>query len=140
MAIPRQPGFDLSSTYLHLADGGGGAPIEVTPTFWQELTSGDLTSEDVRRVATVDGWLVTRFHITADTAHWEMHPAGDEFLYMLSGASDIVLQEQGGERVVELRPGTVCKVPRGAWHRLVLREPGDLMGITYGKGTQHRPL
>ncbi|MGK3992318.1 cupin domain-containing protein [Sorangium sp. So ce1024] len=140
MANPRQPGFDLRSTYLHLADGGDALPIEVRPTFWQELMSGDSQAADVRRVADDGGWLVTRFHLAEDMQQWEMHPAGDEILYLLSGASDIVLEEQGVERVVELREGTACKVPQGAWHRFIVREPGDMLTITYGKGTQHRPL
>ncbi|WP_437605555.1 cupin domain-containing protein [Sorangium sp. So ce834] len=140
MANPRQPGFDFRSTYLHLADGGDALPIEVRPTFWQELMSGDSKAADIRRVAEAGGWLVTTFHLAEDMQQWEMHPAGDEILVLLSGASDIVLQEQGGERVVELRAGTACKVPQGAWHRFIVREPGDMLAITYGKGTQHRPL
>ncbi|WP_237244267.1 MULTISPECIES: hypothetical protein [Sorangium] len=140
MANPRQPGFDFRSTYLHLADGGDALPIEVRPTFWQELMSGDSKAADIRRVAEAGGWLVTTFHLAEDMQQWEMHPAGDEILVLLSGASDIVLQEQGGERVVELRARTACKVPQGAWHRFIVREPGDMLAITYGKGTQHRPL
>ncbi|XXT15673.1 cupin domain-containing protein [Sorangium sp. So ce429] len=140
MANPRQPGFDLRSTYLHLADGGDALPIEVKPTFWQELISGDSRDEDIRRVADVGGWLVTSFHMAKDMQQWEMHPAGDEILHLLSGVIDVVLEEQGSERVVELRAGTACKVPQGAWHRLIVREPGEFLTITYGKGTQHRPL
>ncbi|WP_437477306.1 hypothetical protein WME75_28030 [Sorangium sp. So ce1014] len=140
MANQRQPGFDLRSTYLHLADGGDALPIEVRPTFWQELMSGDSQAADIRRITDDGGWLVIRFRLAEDTPQWEMHPAGDEILCLLSGASDVVLEEQGSERVVALLAGTTCKVPQGAWHRLIVREPGDLLSITYGKGTQHRPL
>ncbi|WP_044989003.1 cupin domain-containing protein [Sorangium cellulosum] len=140
MANPTQPGFDLRSTYLHLADGGDALPIEVRPTFWQELMSGDSEAADIRRITDEGGWLVIRYPLTEDTPQWEMHPAGDEILVLLSGASDVVLEEQGGERVVALLAGAACKVPQGAWHRILVREPGDLLSITYGKGTQHRPL
>ncbi|WP_437521519.1 cupin domain-containing protein [Sorangium sp. So ce726] len=140
MAESRQPGFDLRSTYLHLADGGDALPIEVKPTFWQELMSDAPTDAEIQRVKHVDGWLVTRFHMAEDTLRWEMHPAGDEILYLLSGAVDVVLYEHGGERAVSLRAGTACKVPQGAWHRMVVHEPGDFLAITYGKGTQHRAV
>lgn len=139
MADPNQSGFDIRSTYLHLADGGDALPIEVKPTFWEELISGDSEDVDIRRVADVGGWLVTKFYL-ATNSRWEVHPAGDEILYLLSGACDVVLEEQGAERVIVLRAGTACKVPQGAWHRLIAREPGDLVAITYGKGTRHRPL
>ncbi|CAN95411.1 hypothetical protein predicted by Glimmer/Critica [Sorangium cellulosum So ce56] len=140
MAEPKQPGFDLRSTYLHLADAGDALQIEVKPTFWQELMSDEPAGADIRRVKRVDGWLVTRFHMAEDTPRWEMHPAGDEILYLLSGAIDVVLQDEGGERVVALRAGTACTVPQGVWHRMIVHEPGDFLAITFGKGTQHRAV
>ena len=44
-----------------------------------------------------------------------MHPEGDELLLLLSGAIDLILQTGDRERVVELRPGAACIVPRGVW-------------------------
>ena len=38
-----------------------------------------------------------------------------------------------------LQPGTACVVPRGTWHRQIVHQPAELLAITYGKGTQHRP-
>ena len=68
-----------------------------------------------------------------------MHPAGDEILYLVDGALDVILEQKNGERVVTLQPGTACVVPRGTWHRQIVHQPGELLAITYGKGTQHRP-
>jgi len=45
----------------------------------------------------------------------------------------------GREEMVELEPGRCCLVPRGTWHRQVVRTPGRYLGATFGKGTQHRP-
>jgi mannose-6-phosphate isomerase-like protein (cupin superfamily) len=139
MATATQPAFDLVHTYFHLADGGGALPIEVTETFWQELQTGDYRSEETARVANGDGWLVTKFHMANDSPTWEMHPAGDELLYLLSGAMEVILEERDGKRIVELHAGGTCLVPRGAWHRPIVRTPGDLLAITYGRGTQNRP-
>jgi oxalate decarboxylase/phosphoglucose isomerase-like protein (cupin superfamily) len=139
MAQTPRAAFDLFGTYVHLGDGGGALPVTVTETFWDELMSGEYRSEDVRAFGEKGGWMLATFHMTESMSHWELHPEGDEILHLLSGAIDVVLQETDGERVVALRPGTTCVVPKGAWHRQIVLTPGDLLSITYGRGTQHRP-
>ena len=51
-----------------------------------------------------------------------------------------ILEELHGERVVELRAGEACIVPQGVWHRLLVHESGDLLFLTPGEGTAHRPI
>lgn len=68
-----------------------------------------------------------------------MHPEGDELLYLLSGEIDVLLEESAGDRVVRLRGGEGCLVPRGVWHRLILKEPSDLLFVTPPRGTRLRP-
>lgn len=75
-----------------------------------------------------------------DSTGWEMHPDGDEALTLLSGQFDIVLDEAGGERIIPLTPGKSAIVPQGVWHRMVIHEPGELLFLTPGDATQHRPL
>lgn len=78
---------------------------------------------------------------------WEMHPHGDELLYLLEGAIDIVTSINdvtGGDdarddQIIPLRAGQACIVPPGTWHRLLLREPSRLMFITPAGGTRMRP-
>jgi mannose-6-phosphate isomerase-like protein (cupin superfamily) len=72
-------------------------------------------------------------------SNWEMHPAGDEVLYLLSGAVEVVLREKDDHRVVELSAGRAFIVPREVWHRLDALLPSELMFITPGKGTKHIP-
>ncbi len=135
MATSRaQSALNPFSTYVHIEDGGRATVLEVTETFWKELVTGNRPELNA-------GWLLAAYRMSADTPTWEMHPAGDEILYLLSGAIDVVLQEEDGERVIELRRESgLCVVPRGAWHRQIVREPGDLLGLTCGKGTEHRPV
>ncbi|MBE1528523.1 mannose-6-phosphate isomerase-like protein (cupin superfamily) [Sphingopyxis sp. OAS728] len=71
---------------------------------------------------------------------WEMHPDGDEVLTLLSGQFDIVLDEGGVERTIALAPGQGALVPRGVWHRMVIKVPGELLFLTPGDTTEHRPL
>ncbi len=124
--------FDLRKTYVNLDARGGTDRIEVTEDFWSSLTKG------TRRL---DGYLITVSDIRNDIPHWEMHPNGDEVLYLLSGKLDILIDNGGREQRVPLRPdkpGVV--VPAGAWHRAVVVEPGRLMFVTWGEGTEHRPV
>ena len=75
-----------------------------------------------------------------ESTAWEMHPDGDEVLTMLSGQFDIVLDEGGVERTIALAPGQGALVPRGVWHRMVINVPGELLFLTPGDTTEHRPL
>lgn len=139
MTITPDDGFGLTETYFHLAGDGDALWIDATGSFWSELMSGEYASEATKRVA-VGGWLVSAYRVTRDMTHWEMHPEGDEILYLQSGRLHVILEGQAGERLIELRPGTACLVPRGAWHRQVVQEPADLLAITAGAGTQYRPV
>ena len=122
--------MELSSTYVHLAGDGTGTPIEVTPAFWAEIAqNADLQ----------EGWLVALGHHGADWPHWEMHPEGEELLVMMSGALRLTLDDGGPVRFHDFPAGTAFLVPRGTWHWAEVVEPGDMLSITAGKGTQHRP-
>lgn len=75
-----------------------------------------------------------------------MHPDGDELLFVVSGRMEVVLEENGDqhtvgtERTVELSAGDAIVVPKGVWHRVVIREPGQLVHITPGPGGGVRPM
>lgn len=137
-ALPAS--FDLFSTYVFLKDGGAAAPIDATGSFWPDLMSGNYQSAGARLVGEGDGWLVSAYHTSENTAAWERHPAGDEIILVLRGAIAFIFEEAAGERIVELRAGAACVVPRGVWHRQIVHEPSDYLALTYGKGTEHRPV
>ena len=69
-----------------------------------------------------------------------MHPAGDEVVALLSGEVDLILEEGSHEITVSLKGRRTLIVPQGTLHRAVVREPGDMLFITRGAGTQHRPV
>lgn len=123
--------IDLKATYVHLDDGPAARPVPVGPDFWQTID---------RRTELHVGRLVMIAHNDADWPVWEAHPAGEEIVYLLSGAVDLVLDESGGPRTVALQPGQAVIVPRGVWHRAVVHAPGDTLHVTYGAGTTHRPV
>ncbi len=70
----------------------------------------------------------------------EMHPDGDEVLFLISGRITVVLEDDDPPTRVDLGSGQAVVVPRGIWHRIELREPSQLLHITPGPGGQHRPL
>jgi mannose-6-phosphate isomerase-like protein (cupin superfamily) len=125
--------FDLISTYVHLEDGPTAEPVDVNDDFWATID---------KRTELHGGRLVTLFHIesTDEWLNWEMHPAGDEVVCLLSGAIDVVLQDDKCQQRLELRDRATCIIPRGVWHRAIVHTPSDLLFITRGAGTQHKPI
>ena len=123
--------FDLKTTYIHLADSAPAHQVPVDANFWATIHE---------RSELADGRLVMKLNQSADWPHWEMHPAGDEVLYLISGEMELILDENGQERHVPFKAGSAFIVPRGIWHRALVHEPGELIGITRGAGTQTRPL
>jgi len=89
----------------------------------------------------IDGFTVGAPELTGDAPHdGEVHPDGDELLYMVSGAVTVRLELPEGERTVDLGAGDAVVVPQGIWHRITLREPGRLIHVTPGPNGAARPL
>jgi mannose-6-phosphate isomerase-like protein (cupin superfamily) len=123
MIVSSPSTFDLINTYVHLKDGAEAVPVAVGDDFWATID---------KRTELHSGRLVTLFHIqsTDEWVHWEMHPAGDEIVCLLSGAIDLILQEGERERSLELRSRAAGIIPRGVWHRAIVHTPSDVLFIT----------
>jgi oxalate decarboxylase/phosphoglucose isomerase-like protein (cupin superfamily) len=61
-------------------------------------------------------------------------------LLLISGAIDVLLEEAEAECTIALEAGQAAIVPRGVWHRLVMRSPGRLLFINNRRGIRSRPL
>ncbi len=89
----------------------------------------------------VDGFVMGAPFMTRNAPHGgEMHPDADEVLFLISGRVDVVLEEDGAENIVEVDPGQAVVVPRGVWHRVLVRGPSQLLHVTPGPGGEWRPL
>ncbi|HZR12187.1 MAG TPA: cupin domain-containing protein [Acidimicrobiia bacterium] len=123
--------FDLGRAVVALLRDGSSSVIDPAP------------GPPVR----VDGYTVGAPELTGNPPHrGELHPDGDELLFLVSGRVDVIL-EQGGdqhtvgvERVHPLGAGEAIVVPKGVWHRIEVREPSRLVHVTPGPGDGHRPL
>lgn len=69
----------------------------------------------------------------------EMHPDGDEVLYLISGRIRVVFPDDPVD-AIEVQPGRGLVVPRGMWHRVDILEPSQIAYLTPGPNNKFRPL
>lgn len=80
--------------------------------------------------------LISSYAFDEDWSTWEIHPAGDEFVILVSGDADLVLaRAQGDETIRMTEPGTFVIVPRNTWHTARIRKTSIMMFVTPGEGT-----
>jgi len=122
--------FEIAKTFVHLSEGGGAEPVNVTPSFW-------------RTAQTHDGLVFGAFDFGSSrdlhSSTQEIHPEADEVLLLVSGALDVVLERGDTQHTIALKTGEAAIVPRGVWHHLEMREPGRLVFINSRAGMQSRP-
>lgn len=122
--------FDPSETYVHLTADGSAQLIAGGEHFWS------LPEPELDRFG--QGWLITEFECAADWSSWEMHPQADEFVYLLSGAAVLVMEQPAGLQEVRLSDRAAVVVPKGIWHTAKVSRPSRMLFVTMGRGTQHR--
>jgi quercetin dioxygenase-like cupin family protein len=99
-----------------------------------------LVEHRVGRPPLCDGLMVGIVDMDHDPPHGgELHPDGDELIYIISGKVRVV-GESAPDEPCELGPGDACIVSKGEWHRVHLLEPTRLLHITPGPRGDHRPL
>ena len=127
--MATHPGpFDLDSTRLILSPGADATPKAVTPGFYEEL--------DTEFEGFAGHMLVSQHAFDEAWPTWEMHPKGDEVVYLLEGEVDLVLWTDEGEKAVRVdRPGSYIVVPKGTWHTARPLKPTTMLFVTPGEGT-----
>lgn len=125
--------LNLSSTFVRLRSDASVEPLPVGEGFWEDLSSGRLGTFHHE-------YLVTLHSMGSDWTSWEIHPNGDEIVCLISGAITLILEQQDGNREVDLdRPGAYAIVPTDTWHTARVRKESSVLFITAGEGTRHRP-
>lgn len=88
----------------------------------------------------VDGLTIGIAEMNGNSAHGgEMHPDGDEVLYLISGRARVVFEDDSFD-AIDLSAGDGLVIPQGAWHRVDILEPCRIMYATPGPGGEYRPL
>jgi mannose-6-phosphate isomerase-like protein (cupin superfamily) len=118
----------LANNFVILTDKFRAETVEVTQDLYQRL------DEEYRELA--GHLLVSSYAFDDDWPTWEVHPAGDEFVILVSGDVELVLAKEGGDETIRLsEPGTFVIVPRNTWHTARVRCHSVMMFITPGEGT-----
>ncbi len=68
---------------------------------------------------------------------WELHRAGDELLFILSGRSELTVIEGGPPTVRTLSAGQLAIVPQGHWHSNDAPGGVTMLYITPSEGNEH---
>ena len=133
--------IDLLTNYFLLEPDGAAIRLPGGRDFWGQLMSGDPSDAGIRRLMGSErGRLLTVLTMNADWTNWEMHPAGDELLFMIEGSATFLLDIPDGRREVALNAGRLLVIPKGVWHTARMIGPARLLAITTGHGTQHKPM
>lgn len=123
---------DLMQNYLSLKTNGEIEKLEGGEQFWGK------SGEELDKLG--EDWLITEFESTEDWQSWEMHPAGEEIVYLLRGAADLILEKDEVRKKIELRGKGLVIIPPETWHTAKIFEPSVFLIITLGKDTQHRQV
>jgi len=129
-----------------VADGSSFDLARMVAVLYRDGTSEAIEPEPGKPPIRFDGFTVGAPCMTESAPHrGELHPDGDELLYLISGRVDVVLDDGdlenvGVESVTTLKPGEAFIVPKGVWHRVDVLEPSHFVHITPGPGSGHRPL
>jgi mannose-6-phosphate isomerase-like protein (cupin superfamily) len=86
------------------------------------------------------GFTFSAITMSSDELHdGEMHPDGDEIVYVVSGRIEVAL-ETGSERLVQIGAGEGVIIPKGVWHKVRVLELGQLVTVSPGPGFEFHPL
>jgi len=125
-SIPKAMPFDLSTNVVGLDRNTGAACFMVR----------DRPGPPVR----LDGHTLGVNEVGGESPHaGEMHPDGDEILFVIDGRLRVLLELDGGDRVVEVDAGKAVVVPQGTWHLILPGEPTHILNITPGPNGPYRP-
>ena len=125
--------LDLTSTFVVVQPDHSAVTVAVTPTIFEEL--------DAHFDRFKGRLLVSSFTFESDWATWEIHPAGDEIVCLLSGNATMVLDRNGVEEIIHLRAaGSFAIVPRATWHTARTSVPTKMLFVTPGEGTANKPI
>ncbi|KAA3604504.1 MAG: cupin domain-containing protein [Planctomycetota bacterium] len=109
--------YPLATTLLGLDRNGIARPLE-----WNHGPPPSL-----------DGYTIGAPILEREPPHdGEMHPDGDEILFLISGQVTLILEDQEPASEILLQPGQAIVVPRGVWHRIRLHEVSQILHVTPG--------
>jgi oxalate decarboxylase/phosphoglucose isomerase-like protein (cupin superfamily) len=124
--------YDSARTFTVMTAQQDAVAMDVTENFYADLEKnfGDFHG----------AMLIAGYHFHEPWSTWEKHPAGDEIVCLLAGAAELILEQGEVEtRIALTTPGSYAVVPRDTWHTADVADHAQMIFVTPGEGTQHRP-
>ncbi len=119
--------IDPSAFYVHLTATGSANVLPGGEQFWLRPQA------EMEQLG--QNWLISEFECASDWTSWEMHPNADEFVYLLCGSADLLLEHAAGVQAIALEGRGAVVVPRGIWHTASVRARSRMLFVTMGSGT-----
>jgi mannose-6-phosphate isomerase-like protein (cupin superfamily) len=120
----------LETTFLVMDTALNVHAMPVTPTLYQDLD---------RRFQGFHGCaLIAEYRFDSDWPTWEIHPHGDEILYLLAGQAEMHMQVDGQLCVAAFTEiGSAMIIPKNTWHTAKILSPCRILFITPGEATEN---
>ena len=123
--------LQIASNFVVMSSNFDADTVDVTDTMYAEL--------DKKYNGFAEHLLIASHTFDDDWPTWEVHPKGDEFVFLVSGNVDMILALDEGDKTVKMsEPNSFIIVPRGIWHTAKVYEPTQMMFVTPGEGTDNR--
>jgi mannose-6-phosphate isomerase-like protein (cupin superfamily) len=119
--------FDLRQRHAHFNEDGSVTLIDAA-TLWS--LPQDAMNAQFGRL------LVSSFEFSENWPTWEMHPHGDELIYLLSGRATLILRLPQGDTEIPLTVNCGHMVPKGIWHTAHTNVPCQMLIVTRGQDTE----
>jgi len=124
---------NIKTTWVVMDSDLSATSIPVTDTIFQEL--------DEKFDGFAGRKLISCFSFDADWPTAEIHPHGDEFVCLLDGDMELILNPGEKESRVRLtESGFFVLVPKGTWHTAKVPTPSTALFVTPGEDTDNRAV
>ena len=122
--------FNLATQSAIFTPGLEAKTKALSPTFYPELeTEFNGFAGHV---------LISQHHFAEDWPTWEVHPAGDEFVTLITGDITLVLWQDQQEHALRLsNPSDFVIIPKSVWHTARVQAPTTMLFVTPGEGTKN---
>lgn len=124
--------IDLKRTAIHLAPNGSLRPVEGFDLDYDGYMEQFCSPGSPGALAHV-------VHSDRDWPAWEVHPEGDELVFLLSGRASFYQDVGGRVERIDVGPGEGLVNPAGVPHTADVIEPFTALYLTPCPGTHHIP-
>ena len=122
--------LNIADNFVALDDINGARSLNVDSNFWESLEKGEFG--DFSR-------LISFFCFENDWETWEKHPKGEEFVFLIEGEINLILESNGDTSEIVMDDScSFVIVPKDTWHTANVKKTAKMLFVTPGEGTEIR--